>query len=103
MNNRHHQFNMAHAFTTYFLFRYLHTAAVANDSFITNTFVLTAGTLIILNRTKNPFAEQTISFRLVSTIVNGFRLKHLSVRPFQDAVGRSQSDGNPGECSPRTI
>ena len=51
---------MSHALTAHFLLRYLHTTSVTNDSFITDTLVLTAMALIILDWTKDALAEQAV-------------------------------------------
>ena len=48
---------------------------------------------IILRRTKNTLAEQTVTFGFIGTIVNGFGFQNLTIRIFQDFFGRSQSDG----------
>src|SRR5688572_9306971 len=103
MYHGHHQFDMAHAFAAHFLFGYFHTAAVAHDAFITNAFILTAGALIILYRSEDALAEQTIAFRFVSTIVDGLWLQHLSITSFKYRVGRSEADSYLGKCGSRTI
>src|SRR5688572_22770323 len=94
MNNGHHQFDVTHTLTTHFLFSNLNTATVTNDTLVTDTFVFSVVTLIIFNRSDNTLAEQTITFRFVGTIVNGFRFKNLTVAAFQDRIRRSKPDGN---------
>lgn len=72
--------------TTNLLLCNLYTASVADDSLITDTLVLAAGALIVLGRTKNALAEETITLRLICSIINGFRLSNLTIRIFQDLL-----------------
>ena len=72
--------------TTNLLLCNLYTASVADDSLITDTLVLAAGALIVLCRTKNALAEETITLRLICSIINGFRLSNLTIRIFQDLL-----------------
>ena len=65
VNHRHNQADVSHTFAAYFFLRYLYTAAVADDAFVTNTFVLAAVAFIVFYRTKNTFAEQTVAFGFV--------------------------------------
>ena len=52
--------------------------------FITNTFVLTAMTFIVFYRTEDAFAEQTVTFGFVGTVVDSFGLQHLTTRILKD-------------------
>ena len=71
MSHRNDQLDMPHPFTAYFFLRHFHTTTVTNDTFITDAFVFTAMALVILYRTENPLTEQTVAFRLISTVVDG--------------------------------
>lgn len=51
-------------------------------------------TLIILGRTKNALAEKSVAFGLIGSVVDGFGLEHLTVRVFQNLLGRGQTDGD---------
>ena len=93
MRHGYDKLNMARTFTTNLLLGHLYTATIADDSFIANTLILTAGTLIILGRTKDTLTEKAVAFRLICTIINGFRFRYLAIRIFQDLFGRSKSDG----------
>ena len=53
-------------------------AMVISNTLITNALVLSAVTLIILYRTKDTLAEQTVTLRLVGTIVDSLWLEHLA-------------------------
>ena len=78
--------DVTRTFTTNLLLCNLYTASVADDSLITDTLVLAAGALIVLGRTKNALAEETITLRLICSIINGFRLSNLTIRIFQDLL-----------------
>jgi hypothetical protein len=94
MYDRYDQFDMAHALTTNFLLCYFYPTAITNNTFVTDTLIFTTVTLIILYRAKDSLTEQTIAFRLVRPVVNGFRLQNFTVRPLQDIIGRRQADGD---------
>ena len=65
---------MTGTLTTYLLLGNLYTTAVADDTLITDALVLTASTLIVLGRTEDALAEQTVALGLVGAIVDGLRL-----------------------------
>ena len=92
VSHRHNQLDMSHTFTAHFLFSNFHTTTVADDTFITDTLVFTAMTFIILDRTKNALAEQTVTFGFVRTIINGFRLQNFTTRILKDFFRRSQTN-----------
>ena len=94
MGNGHYQFDVSAALTTYLLLSNLNTASVADDTLVTDTLVLAAGTLVITCRTEDALSEQAVALWLVSTVVDGLRLCHLAIRIFQDLLGRGKSDGN---------
>ena len=80
MSNRDNQFNMSGTLTTYLLLSYLNTTTIADNTLITDTLVLTAGTLVILCWTKDTLAEQTITFWFIGTIVDSLWLGYLTKR-----------------------
>ncbi len=79
MSHWNDKFDVASTLTTYLFLSNLHTASVADDTLISNSLVLSAGTLIVLRRTEDALAEQAVTLRLVSTVVDGFRLSNLTV------------------------
>ena len=83
---RNNEFDVTRTLTTNLLLSNLYTASVADDSLVADALVLTAGALIVLGRTKNALAEETITLRLVCSIINGFRLSNLTIRIFQDLL-----------------
>ena len=70
----------------------LDTTMVADDALVANALVLAAMALIVLDRAKDAFTEQSVTLRLVGTVVDGFGLEHLTMRVLQNLVGRSQTD-----------
>ena len=78
MSHRHNQFDVSRTLTTHLLLSNLHTASVADDTLIANALVLTAGALIVLLRTKDTLAEQSITLGLVGAIVDGLRFGYLT-------------------------
>ena len=74
----HNEFDMSSTFTAHFLLCNFYTTTVADDSFITNTLVLSTGTFIIFCRTEDALTEQAIAFGLIGTIVNRFWLGYFS-------------------------
>ena len=97
MSHRHYQLYVSATLTTNFLLSYLNTATVAHDTLITDALVLSAGTLIVLGRTKDTLAEQTIALRLIGTVVNGLWLGNLTKRTLKDLLRRGKTNGNLGE------
>ena len=74
MSHGHNELDVSHTLTAHFHFSHFHTTTVADDAFVTDTLVLTAMALVILDRTKDALAEQSVAFGLIRTIVDGFRL-----------------------------
>src|SRR5688572_11619890 len=97
MGNGNYKLDMAHTLTTHFFLGNFYPATVADNAFVTNSFVFTAVTFPVFNRTKDTLAEQTAHFGLVRTIVDGFRLGYLTVRTLQNRFRRGQADSNFGE------
>ena len=50
--------------------------------------------LVVLHRTEDALAEQTVALGLVGAVVNGLRLQHLAARLGQNLLGRGQADRN---------
>ena len=94
MGYRSSQLNVTHAFTTNAGFCDFHTTSVADNTFITYFFVLTAMTFPVFARSKNTLAIQTVFFRFQGTIIDGLRLLYLTSGPLTDFFRRCQSDFN---------
>ena len=97
MRYGHHEFDMSHALAAYFLLSHFHTATLAHDTFIADTFIFTAMALIVLGRAKNALAEQTIALRFIGTIVDCFRFEHFAGRDLHNLIGRRQTNRDLGE------
>ena len=85
---------MAHAFTADLLLCDFDTTAVTNDTLVADALVFPAMTFIILNRSENPFAEQTVTLWFIGPVINGFGLQDFTTGLFQDLLGICQSDSN---------
>ena len=85
---------MSHAFAADLLLGDLNTTTVTNDPLVTDPLVLPAMAFIILNRTENPFAEQTVALWFIGPVINGFWLQDFTTGLFQDLLGRCQSNSN---------
>ena len=94
-----YKLDMTSTLTTHFLLCNLYATTVADNSLITDTLILSTSTLIVLRRTKDSLAEQTIALWLVSTIVDGLWFGDLSEAVLKDLFGRSKSDGNFGKIT----
>ena len=83
---------MAHPLTADLGAGNFYAALVADFAFVTKAFIFTAVAFPVLGRPKDSFAEQAVAFRFQCAVVNGFRLGNLTVRPFENLFGGSQSD-----------
>ena len=68
----------------------LDATLLAHHPPVLHALVLAAVALIVLHRPKDLRAEQTIALRLEGAVIDGFRLLHLTVRPFPDLLRRRQ-------------
>ena len=80
MSHWHNELDVTLTLTTYFLLCHLHTTTVADDTFITDALVLSAGALIVFCWTEDALAEQAVTLRLVGAVVDGLRLGNLTIR-----------------------
>ena len=94
MSHRNHQLDVSGTLTAHFLLCHLNTTTVTDDTLITDTLVLSAGTLIVLSRTEDALAEQTVTLWFVGTIVDGFGFGDLAEATLEDLFRRSKTYGN---------
>jgi hypothetical protein len=87
MCDRYYEVDVPGSFSTDFLFSNFYTASIAYDSLVADSFVFSAVAFVIFYRTKNAFAEQSITFRFVGTIVDGFGFQHFSIRILENFFG----------------
>ena len=70
--------DVAHTLTTNARKSHLYTTAVADNTLVLDTLVLTTSTLPVTSRTEDTLTEETALFRFESTVVNCFRILHLT-------------------------
>ena len=99
MSYRNGEGDVTHALTADFLLSYFHAAAVAHDSAITDSLVLAAVALVIFGGAEDLLAEKTLTLRLVSPVVDRFRLQDFSAGTLGDVFRGSEADGNAGEIA----
>ena len=75
------QFNVSHAFPTYFGTGYFDSTLITDNSFVADFLVLAAVAFKVLGRTKYSLAEKAVSFRFQRTIVYGLWLGYLAIGP----------------------
>ncbi len=78
MGNRDHKRYMSHSLTPYFLFSNLDSAAVAYYSLVSYPFVFSAVAFVILDRSEDPFAEESVTLGFVGPVVDCLRFQHLA-------------------------
>ena len=88
MGNRHYQLDVSATLTTHLLLCYLHATTVADYTLITDTLVFSTMALIILGRSKDTFAKQSVTLWLVCAIVDSLRFQHLTVRVLENLLWR---------------
>src|SRR5690606_27743472 len=62
------------------------------DAAVLHALVLAAVALVVLHRTENLGAEETVAFGLERPVVDRLRLLHLAERPLSHLVGARQRD-----------
>src|ERR1700736_537627 len=70
----------------------LDAALVADDPLVPVALVLAAVAFPVPLRTEDPLAEQPVTLRLESPVVDRLRLGHLAVRPREDRLRRGQGE-----------
>jgi hypothetical protein len=78
---------MAHALPAYPFTGYLYAAAVADDAAVSDTLILPTMAFPVFDRTENPLTKKAILFRLIRAVIDGLRLKNLTIRLVKDHLG----------------
>src|SRR5215472_7857841 len=73
---------------------HLDAALFTDDAAIFHSLVLTAQAFVILDRSENPRAEQTVPLRLECAVVDRLRFLDFAVRPGADALRAGDRDAN---------
>jgi hypothetical protein len=76
--------DMAHALSPDFGPGDFNSATVADDAPVPDPLVLPAEALPVLGGTEEALAKKSVFFRPQRTVVNGFRLGYLAMRPVHD-------------------
>src|SRR5712692_5249485 len=92
VRHRARELDMAHPFPSDFCKSDLYPALFADDAAVLEALVLAAEALVVLDRPEDLGAEQTVSLRLESAVVDGLGLLHLAVGPGADLLGRGEPD-----------
>ena len=94
MGNGCGKLNVPHSFTAHFGTRDFHSALFTYVTFIFYSLILTAMTLPILHRPEDLFAEKTVFFGFLGTVVDRFGFGYFPVRPLSNFFGRCNADLN---------
>ena len=94
VGNRRSQFDVTHAVTANLGQRHFDAALLADHATMLEALVLAAQALVVLDRAKDLGAEQAVTFRLESPVVDGFGLLDFTVGPGTDLLRRSEANGN---------
>src|SRR5690606_33392995 len=88
------QFNMSHAITANLGQRYFYTAFLTNDAAVLHALVFTAQTFVVLDRTKDLRAEQTLALRFEGAIVDCFWLFDFTKGPRANHLRRCETNAD---------
>src|SRR3989338_4600857 len=97
------EFNVPHAFSSHDRTSNFHTTLITDNPFISYPAIFSAVTLPILGGTENTFIKKAIFLRFLRTIIDRFRFSYLSVRPIQNALGRSKPKPHRGKVNRLSI
>jgi len=89
---RRRQVDVTHAVAANLGLRHFDAALLADHATVLQALVLAAQALVVLDGTEDLGAEQAITFRLESPVVDGFRLLDFAERPRTDLLGRRKAD-----------
>ena len=82
---------MTHSLSSYSCSCDLNAAAVADLALEADLLELTAVALPVLCRSEDPFAEKTVSLRLLGSVIYGFGSFNNAVGPASDLFGRCKT------------
>ena len=92
VRDRRRQLDMAHALAPHLRQGDLDAALLADDAAIFHALVLAAQALVVLDRTEDAGAEQTVALGLEGAVVDGLRLLDLAEGPRPDAFRARDRD-----------
>jgi hypothetical protein len=94
MRHRRGELDVAHALAAYLGLGDLDAALLAHHTAVLEALVLAAQALVVLDRSEDLGAEQSVALRLEGPVVDRLRLLHLAVGPAADHVRRGQTDAD---------
>src|SRR5690606_36286142 len=103
VRGRARELDVAHALTTHLGLSHFDAALLTHHAAMLQALVLAAQALVILYRTENLRAEQTVALRLERAVIDRLRLLHFAVRPGADHLRRSEPDANRIEILDRRL
>jgi len=77
---------VAHALAANFGLNDLNPALFTDHAAVLHSLITSAKTFVILDRTENLRAEETVFFRLKCSVIDGFRFFHLTMGPGQNFI-----------------
>ena len=92
VRDRRGQLDVAHALAAHLGQRHFDAALFADEALVLHPLVLAAQALVVLDRTEDARAEQTVALRLERAVVDRLGLLDLAERPRQDVVGAGDRD-----------
>src|SRR4029078_1937230 len=92
MRDRRRELDMPHALAPNARQRDLDDALLADDALVLHALVLAAQALVILDRTEDTRAEETVALRLEGAVVDRLRLLDLAVGPREDLLRARNGD-----------
>ena len=88
------EFDVSHPFATHLLLSHFHTATVADDAAVADSLILSAEALVVFGGAENLLAEESVLFRLVGPVVDGFRLQDFAGRALLDLFRRGERNAD---------
>ena len=86
VRNRSRKLNVSHTFTTNAGFCNFYTTAVTDNPLVAYLLIFSTVTFPVLARSENSFTEQSISFRLLRTVVDRLWFLYFTMTPFVDSI-----------------
>ena len=85
--------DVSHTLSSYFSLGDFYTAAVADDTLVSDLLIFTTMTFPVLYRSEYLLAVKAVCLWFESPVVDRFRFCDFTVRPFiDDLIGRGQLD-----------
>ena len=88
------QIDVTETFAANFRLRNFDTAFIADHAAMLHSFIFSAETFPIRNRTENSRAEQPVALRFKCAVIDSFRLRNFAVRPRTNFFRRREADAN---------